>query len=117
MENLIYILFVSIFVPILLMACLIEKKARQPIIFVLIGIFVSVFAAEINGTTAVIYCPRDLAAGWEQAPAPYAIGYEAADATVKKTLAVACDPALKAAYDQGYAVYRKLYPALKGILA
>lgn len=38
-------------------------------------------AAEINGATAVIYCPRDLAAGWEQAPAPYAIGYEAADAT------------------------------------
>jgi hypothetical protein len=40
-----------------------------------------VFAADINGTTAVIYCPRDLSAGWEQAPAPYAIGYEAADAT------------------------------------
>ena len=49
MDNLIYILFVSVFVPILLMACLIEKKARQPIVFVLIGIFVSVFAAEING--------------------------------------------------------------------
>ena len=49
MDNLIYILFVSIFVPILLMACLIEKNARQPIIFVLIGIFVSVFAAEVNG--------------------------------------------------------------------
>ena len=49
MENLIYILFVSVFVPILLMACLIEKKARQPIIFVLIGIFVSVFASELNG--------------------------------------------------------------------
>ena len=49
MDHLIYILFVSIFVPILLMACLIEKKARQPIIFVLIGIFVSVFAAEVNG--------------------------------------------------------------------
>ena len=48
MDNLIYILFVSIFVPILLMACLVEKKARQPIIFVLIGIFVSVFASEIN---------------------------------------------------------------------
>jgi hypothetical protein len=39
------------------------------------------FAAEVNGTTAVIYSPRDLSAGWEQAPAPYAIGYEAADAT------------------------------------
>lgn len=49
MDNLIYTLFVSVFVPILLMACLIEKKARQPIIFVLIGIFTSVFAAEING--------------------------------------------------------------------
>ena len=49
MDNLIYILFVSVFVPIMLMACLIEKKARQPIVFVLIGIFVSVFAAEVNG--------------------------------------------------------------------
>ena len=41
--------------------------------------------------------------------------YEAADATVKKTLAVKCDPALKAVYDKGYAVYRQLYPALKGV--
>ena len=48
MDNLIYILFVSIFVPILLMACLVEKKARQPITFVLIGIFLSVFASEVN---------------------------------------------------------------------
>ena len=48
MDSLIYILFVAIFVPILLMACLVEKKARQPIIFVLIGIFLSVFASEIN---------------------------------------------------------------------
>lgn len=49
MDNLIYILFVSVFVPILLMAGLIEKRARQPIIFVLAGIFASVFAAEVNG--------------------------------------------------------------------
>jgi RsiW-degrading membrane proteinase PrsW (M82 family) len=49
MEDLIYILFVSVFVPILLMALLIEKKARLPISFVLAGIFISVFAAEING--------------------------------------------------------------------
>lgn len=39
------------------------------------------FYVEINGATAVIYCPHDLSAGWEQAPAPYAIGYEAADST------------------------------------
>ena len=30
------------------MACLVEKKARQPMIFFLIGIFLSVFASEIN---------------------------------------------------------------------
>ena len=45
----------------------------------------------------------------------YATVYEAADATVKKTLAVACDPVLTAAYEKGYAVYRQLYPALKRI--
>ena len=48
MDNLIYILFVAIFIPILLMACLVEKNSRLPIIFVLIGIFISVFASEIN---------------------------------------------------------------------
>ena len=48
MDSLIYVLFVAISVPILLMACLVEKKARQPIIFFLLGIFLSVFASEIN---------------------------------------------------------------------
>ena len=36
---------------------------------------------DIHGVTAVVYSPRDLAAGWERAPAPYALGYEAEDAT------------------------------------
>lgn len=54
MDNLIYVLFVSVFIPILLMAGLIEKKARHPIIFVLIGIFVSVFAAEVNGLLCAV---------------------------------------------------------------
>ena len=49
MDSMIYILFISIFVPILLMASLIEKKARLPILFVLAGMFISVFAAEVNG--------------------------------------------------------------------
>ena len=49
MDNLIYILFISVFIPILLMTLLIEKKARLPIAFMLVGIFVSVFAAELNG--------------------------------------------------------------------
>ena len=49
MDNIIYILFVSVAIPIMLMALLVEKKSRFPIIFVLIGIFVSVFASEVNG--------------------------------------------------------------------
>ena len=49
MDDMIYILFISIFVPIMLMANRIEKKARLPIVFVLAGIFISVFAAEVNG--------------------------------------------------------------------
>ena len=49
MDNIIYILFISISVPILMMTLLIEKKAREPVLFVLVGIFVSVFASEVNG--------------------------------------------------------------------
>lgn len=49
MDNMIYILFISISVPLLLMALLMEKKARLPIAFMIIGIFVSVFASEVNG--------------------------------------------------------------------
>ena len=45
----------------------------------------------------------------------YADVYAAADATVRKTLAVQCDPALREIYDRGYGVYRRLYPALKGV--
>ena len=49
MDNMIYILFISISIPLILMALLIEKKARLPISFMIIGIFVSVFASEVNG--------------------------------------------------------------------
>lgn len=48
MDGLIYILFVAISVPIMLMTVLVEKKARFPLLFMLIGIFVSVFASEVN---------------------------------------------------------------------
>lgn len=49
MDSIIYILFVSFSVPIMLMALLVEKKSRFPIIFILVGIFVSIFSAEVNG--------------------------------------------------------------------
>lgn len=49
MDDIVYILFVSISVPIMLLALLVEKKSRLPIIFILIGISISVFASEVNG--------------------------------------------------------------------
>lgn len=49
MDSLIYILFISIFFPLFLMMLLVEGKARLPIIFVMVGIFISVFASEVNG--------------------------------------------------------------------
>lgn len=52
MDSIIYVLFVSISIPLLMMALMIEKKSRLPVVFVLIGIFVSVFASEVNGLLA-----------------------------------------------------------------
>jgi RsiW-degrading membrane proteinase PrsW (M82 family) len=49
MGTLIYILFISIFFPLLLMMLLVEEKARLPIAFMMAGTFVSVFASEVNG--------------------------------------------------------------------
>ena len=49
MENLIYILFICITIPLTLMACLIEKKPRRIVIFFIIGICSAVFASEVNG--------------------------------------------------------------------
>lgn len=49
MDSVIYILFVSVFVPLLLMVMLVEKKARLPILFFMVGIFISVFVSEVNG--------------------------------------------------------------------
>jgi len=40
-----------------------------------------VFGIHVNGSLSVIYSPYDLSAGWGKAIAPYALGYEAADAT------------------------------------
>ncbi len=39
------------------------------------------YGIDVNGSLGVIYSPNDLSAGWERAIAPYAIGYEAPDAT------------------------------------
>lgn len=48
MENLIYILFICITIPLALMACLIDKKPRRIVIFFIIGICSAVFASEVN---------------------------------------------------------------------
>ena len=52
MDNLIYILFICVAIPLLLMTLLVEKKARLPVGFMLTGVFVAVFASEVNGLLA-----------------------------------------------------------------
>ena len=54
MENLIYILFVCITIPLALMATLIDKKPRHIVIFFIIGICSAVFASEVNGILTYI---------------------------------------------------------------
>ena len=49
MDSIIYVLLVAISIPVLLMALVVERKSRLPIVYMLIGIFVSVLASEVNG--------------------------------------------------------------------
>ena len=44
-----HILFICITIPLILMACLIDKKPRRIVIFFIIGICSAVFASEVNG--------------------------------------------------------------------
>lgn len=48
MDNLIYILFICITIPLALMASLVDKNARQPVIFFIVGICVALFVSEVN---------------------------------------------------------------------
>lgn len=49
MDSMNYILFICIAVPVVLMLLPIEKKSRKVVISLLVGMFVCLFASEING--------------------------------------------------------------------
>lgn len=49
MENMIYILYICMFVPLLLSLPLIEKSSRRIMVFLLIGISAALFISEVNG--------------------------------------------------------------------
>ena len=49
MDNMIYILFICVFVPLLVSLPLVQKSSRDVMIFILIGIGVALFVSEING--------------------------------------------------------------------
>lgn len=49
MDNIIYILLVSVSIPIILMTALVDKRSRLSVLFMVIGIFISAFASELNG--------------------------------------------------------------------
>ena len=55
MDSLVYILFISLFVPLLLMMLLMREKAKLPLIFVMVGLFISVFVGEVNGVLLVVF--------------------------------------------------------------
>ena len=48
MENLIYILFICVVAPMLLMLFMLKKRSRMVIGFMLLGIFISLFVSELN---------------------------------------------------------------------
>lgn len=49
MENMIYILFICIFAPLLLSLPLIKKSSRGIMVFMIIGIGMALFISEVNG--------------------------------------------------------------------
>lgn len=49
MDDIIYILFVCIFAPLLLMLFAVDEKSRLTIGYVLVGTFVALFSSEVNG--------------------------------------------------------------------
>ena len=49
MENMIYILFICIFIPLLVSVPLIQKSSRDIMIYIISGIAVALFVSEING--------------------------------------------------------------------
>lgn len=49
MDNIIYILLVSVSIPIILMTFIVDKRSRFSVLFMAIGIFISAFASELNG--------------------------------------------------------------------
>ena len=49
MGNLIYILFACIAGPLLLMLGVVDKKARPPLAYLLVGLFLALLASELNG--------------------------------------------------------------------
>ena len=49
MENMIYILYICMFVPLLLSLPLIQKSSRRIMLFLLIGISAALFISEVNG--------------------------------------------------------------------
>ena len=55
MDNLIYILFICITIPLAFMASLVDKNARQPVIFFIVGVSVALFVSEVNALLTNVF--------------------------------------------------------------
>ncbi len=48
MENLVYILFISMNIPLFMMIWLLDKKSRRLVLFLMLGMIICILASEIN---------------------------------------------------------------------
>ena len=60
MDNLIYILFICIVAPLLLMMFMLRKRSRLIVSYMLVGIFVSLFVSELNTILLNLFNGDDL---------------------------------------------------------
>ena len=55
MENMIYILFICICIPLIVCTPLIQKKSRDIMIYLIIGIIAALFVSEVNGKLLKVF--------------------------------------------------------------
>ena len=48
MENLVYILFISLNIPLFMMIWMLDKKSRRLVLFLILGMIVCILASEVN---------------------------------------------------------------------
>lgn len=54
MDNMMYILFICLVIPLMMMTFLVDKKSKRAVVFFIIGVCCAVFASEVNALIATV---------------------------------------------------------------